>query len=63
MTKLTAEELAAETVELLPDRDTLSTSSFNWAGINASNSSLALNLLAVHSTALSNATQTILVMQ
>lgn len=62
MTKLTAEELAAETVELLPDRDTLAVA-FNWAAIHASNSSLALNLLAVHSTALSEATQTLIVVQ
>lgn len=61
MTKFTATELAAETVELLPDRDTLVT--FNWAGVIASNSSVALNLLTSHSTATSGAWQAILVNQ
>ncbi|WP_138443231.1 hypothetical protein [Sinomonas susongensis] len=61
MTKLTAAELAAETVELLPDRDTLWT--FNVASVNAYNSSVALNLFTIHSEANSGAWQYVSVSQ
>ena len=48
MTKLTAADLAAETVELLPDRDTLfSFTKINWANVYATNSSTALNVLTL----------------
>ncbi|WP_334171298.1 hypothetical protein [Sinomonas sp.] len=66
MTKLTAEELAAETVELLPDRDTLWTFDFtkvNLASVYATNSSTALNVLALGSTANSGAWQNVAVLQ
>ncbi|GAB3281093.1 hypothetical protein GCM10027449_22210 [Sinomonas notoginsengisoli] len=62
MTKITAVELAAETVELLPGRDTLLFDA-NLAGIWASNSSLALNVGTVFSQANSAAVQTIVVSQ
>lgn len=66
MTKLTAADLAAETVELLPDRDTLWTFDFtkvNLASVTASNSSTALNILTLGSEANSGALQNIAVLQ
>ncbi|KHL01070.1 hypothetical protein [Sinomonas humi] len=61
MTKITAAELAAETAEALPDRDTLAV--VNWAGVAAFNSSTAANVAALWSAAASHATQTIAVIQ
>lgn len=62
MTKLTITELTAETVELLPGRDTLFLN-FNWANVLASNSSNAVNVLTAGSLAASQANQTIAVIQ
>ena len=62
MTKITAAELAAETVELLPGRDTLFLDA-NWAGIVATNTSLALNAATWGSVANSTAFQGIAVWQ
>lgn len=69
MTKLTAADLAAETVELLPDRDTLVTAfsfnrlNLNWAHVDATNTSTALQAFTIHSNALSSAEQNIAVLQ
>jgi hypothetical protein len=64
MTKLTAADLAAETVELLPDRDTLfSFTKINWAAVYATNSSTALNVLTLGSEANSAALQYVNVSQ
>jgi hypothetical protein len=62
MTKITTAELAAETVELLPGRDTLLWD-YNTVGIWATNSSLALNVGTLFSQANSAAVQTIYVAQ
>ncbi|MDQ4504185.1 hypothetical protein [Sinomonas sp. ASV322] len=62
MTKLTITELTAETVELLPGRETLVFDG-NWAGILASNSSVALNAMTIASVANSGAGQFITVTQ
>jgi hypothetical protein len=66
MTKLTAADLAAETVELLPDRDTLVSLTFtkiDWAAVSATNVSNAVNLFTSHSQANSAALQAIDVRQ
>uniref|UniRef100_UPI0039EFD6C9 hypothetical protein n=1 Tax=Sinomonas sp. G460-2 TaxID=3393464 RepID=UPI0039EFD6C9 len=62
MTKLTMTDLAAETVELLPGRETLVFDA-NWAGILATNSSVALNAVTLASVANSAAGQFITVTQ
>ncbi|WP_369046846.1 hypothetical protein [Sinomonas sp. P10A9] len=62
MQKLTIAELAAESVELLPGRETL-LADFNVALISASNASLAANVLTVCSSASSAALQGIVVAQ
>lgn len=62
MQKLTAAELAGETVELLPGRETL-LGDFNVAGVLASNASLAANVVTAFSSANSTALQGILVVQ
>lgn len=62
MTKITTAELASETVELLPGRDTLFFNT-NWSGIVASNSALALNVAGVLQNAQAAAVQTIVVSQ
>ncbi|MDQ4489104.1 hypothetical protein RBS60_02690 [Sinomonas sp. ASV486] len=62
MTKITAAELAAEAVELLPSRDTLFLDA-NWAGIVATNTSLAVNAATWGSVAQSAAWQSISVNQ
>ena len=62
MQKITIVELEAQSVELLPTRETLFFNS-NWAGVVASNSSLALNAATVLSAANSAAVQTIFVNQ
>lgn len=62
MTKLTLTELAAESVELLPSRDTLFFN-INLAQVVASNSSLALNAVTWGSLANSQAGQWISVSQ
>lgn len=62
MQKLTVAELAAESVELLPSRDTLFLDA-NLAAIMASNTSVAANVLTVYSSANSTALQGILVVQ
>lgn len=66
MTKITITELTAETVELLPSRDTLffnTYSSTNLAAVYAQNSSLALNAGSLWSSANSIAAQSIAVVQ
>lgn len=62
MQKVTATEMAGETIELLPARETL-LGDFNVAGVLASNSSVAANILAACSSANSVAQQGILVFQ
>ncbi len=61
--ELTFTELDAESIELLPARETLSHGNFNWASVYASNSSLALNAASYWSTASSTATQNVGVWQ
>lgn len=66
MTKITITELTAETVELLPSRDTLffnTYSSANLAAVYAQNSSLALNAGSLLASANSAAGQSIIVVQ
>ncbi|GAB3081787.1 hypothetical protein ACWEOW_11525 [Monashia sp. NPDC004114] len=62
MNMISYSELESETVELLPEKETLFFNN-NWAGIYASNSSLALNVASVFANAQSNATQVIGVVQ
>ena len=59
--EITMTELDALEVELLPSREALG--AFNFAGILASNSSTALNVLTLGSAALSQANQAIIVNQ
>lgn len=59
--EITLSELAALDVELLPSREALG--AFNWAGVLASNSSTALNVLTVGSAAYSQANQVIVISQ
>ncbi len=61
--ELSLAELDDQSVELLPDRETLFFNSYNWANVMASNSSLALNVAALGSSANSIAVQTIAVSQ
>ncbi|QAY69082.1 hypothetical protein [Xylanimonas protaetiae] len=63
MNEITLHELEGESTELLPERETLFFNRANWAGIYASNSSLALNAASLFSTAASSAVQTIVVSQ
>jgi hypothetical protein len=62
MTEITITELEGESMELLPDRETLF---FNWnyANVVASNSSLALNAASFFASANSTALQYISVSQ
>lgn len=62
-TELTITELEAETVEMLPSRETLFLGNTNWASVYASNSSLALNAATFQSVAQSGAWQGISVSQ
>jgi hypothetical protein len=63
--ELTIADLEAEHTELLPARETLSFNygNTNWAAIQATNSSMALNAATFYSTANSAATQMIAVTQ
>lgn len=61
--ELTFSELDVESVELLPARETLFFNTYNWAGIYASNSSLAVNAATLLSQANSAALQSISVSQ
>lgn len=60
--ELTIAELDSQSVELLPDRETLLFDN-NWAAVFASNSSLAVNAATVLSAATSTANQQIIVAQ
>lgn len=60
--ELTPRELDAERVELLPSRETLFLDS-NWAGVYATNTSLALNAATAFSAANSAAYQQVIVEQ
>jgi len=62
MKELTIQELEAQQVELLPSRETLLFDT-NWAGVYATNTSLALNAGSLFATANSAAVQTIVVAQ
>lgn len=62
-TELTITELEAETVEMLPSRETLFLGNTNWASVAASNSSMALNAGSHFSVANSAAYQAINVHQ
>jgi len=57
----TLSELEAVEVELLPAREALG--AFNFAGVLASNSSLAANVLTAYSAAASSANQLIVINQ
>ena len=59
--EITLTELASLDVELLPSREALG--AFNFAGVLASNSSTALNVLSVGSAAYSQANQVIIISQ
>ena len=59
--EFTLSELDAVEVEMLPAREALG--AFNFAGVLASNSSLAANVLSAYSVAASSANQVILVSQ
>jgi hypothetical protein len=61
--ELTLTELDVESAELLPARETLFFNTYNWAGVYASNSSLAVNAATLLSQANSAAVQTIGVSQ
>jgi hypothetical protein len=61
--ELTLTELDGQTADLLPERETLSWGTTNFAALYASNSSLALNAASYASAATSTATQTISVSQ
>jgi hypothetical protein len=63
MTTLSIHELATESAELLPARETLDFIHVNYADVWASNSALALNAVTAYSTATANAAQTVLVGQ
>lgn len=62
MKELTVSELEGQHVELLPSRETLFLDT-NWAGIYASNTSVALNAASLFAVAKSAAVQTIVVSQ
>jgi hypothetical protein len=62
-TTITFAELDTEAVALLPSKETLFWNHYNWAGISASNSSLAVNAGTFFSQANSAAVQTIQVWQ
>ena len=61
--ELTLTELDGQTADLLPERETLSWGSSNFAGILASNTSVALNAASYGSSATSTANQSISVWQ
>jgi hypothetical protein len=61
--ELTISELDAEFIELLPERETLSSGNNNWAAVYASNSSLAFNAASVYANASSTAVQNISINQ
>jgi len=61
-TELSITELEAETVQMLPSRETLFFNT-NWANVVASNSSMALNAASLNSLANSAAYQSIQVSQ
>lgn len=61
-TELTITELEAESVQMLPARETLFFNT-NWANVVASNSSMALNAASLNSLANSAAYQSIHVSQ
>ncbi len=67
MNEITLTELAGESMELLPERETLFFNNYwtktNVAYITASNSSLALNAASLFASANSAAVQTIVVGQ
>ena len=63
MRELNFTELEAEHIELLPTRETMNVFGSNWAGIVATNSSLALNAASLGSLANSAAVQTVIVAQ
>lgn len=67
MNEITLTELEGESMELLPERETLLFNSYwtktNLSYIAASNSSLALNAASMFATANSAAVQTIVVTQ
>ncbi len=63
MREINFTELEAEHIELLPSRETMNVFGSNWAGIVATNSSLALNAASLGSLANSAAVQTIVVSQ
>jgi hypothetical protein len=58
MTTITMSELETQSVELLPEKETLWFSN-NWANVYANNSSLALNAATLYSSATATSTQVI----
>jgi hypothetical protein len=65
MKELTIQDLEGQSVELLPSRETLyfGGDSFNWAGVHATNTSVALNAASLLSSAESAAYQSVAVIQ
>ena len=61
--ELTPAELDGQSVELLPDRETLYFNSTNWANVMATNQSLAMNASTMLSEAYSAAGQSITINQ
>ncbi len=59
--EFTISELSLEQAELLPEREALAF--FNWAGVVANNSALALNAATINSAAVALAGQAIFVTQ
>jgi len=62
MIEITMSELESQSVELLPEKETLFFNN-NWANVFASNSSLAVNAATILSQANSAAVQAIVVSQ
>ena len=61
--EMTIADLEAETAVALPDRQLMSVFSFNWAGINATSTAVALNASSLLASANAVSGQTILVNQ
>ena len=61
-TELSYSELDVQLAELLPERETLFFN-FNWANVNATNTSLAVNAATIFSQANSAAFQAVVVSQ
>jgi hypothetical protein len=61
--ELTIADLEAETAVALPDRQLMSVHSFNWAGIDATSTAVALNAASLLASATAVSGNTIVVSQ